>query len=73
MKSKSILPLVVTSEITIIIFIVSNNGLFMKIRMKHDLLCINICWAPREVLMHSKSFQHLPRGPPDVNVSENHV
>ena len=30
MKSKSILPLVVTSEITIFIFTVSKNGLFMN-------------------------------------------
>ena len=30
MKSKSILPLVVTSEIMIFIFTVSENGLFMN-------------------------------------------
>ena len=34
MKSKSILPLVVTSEITIFIFTVSKNGLFMKSGLK---------------------------------------
>ena len=34
MKSKSILPLVVTSEITIFIFTVSQNGLFMNSGLK---------------------------------------
>ena len=34
MKSKSILPLVVTSEITIFIFTVSVNGLFMNSGLK---------------------------------------
>ena len=34
MKSKSILPLVVTSEITIFIFTVSKNGLFMNCGLK---------------------------------------
>ena len=38
-----------------------------SIGIKHDFLCINICWDPREVLK--------PRawGPADVNVSEKHV
>ena len=46
------------------------------IGIKHDFLCINICWAPREVLKSEperRGFQHLPRGPADVNVSEKHV
>ena len=34
MKSKSILPLVVTSEIIIFIFSVSENGLFMNSGLK---------------------------------------
>ena len=34
MKSKSILPLVVTSEIMIFIFTVSENGLFMNSGLK---------------------------------------
>ena len=34
MKSKSILPLVATSEITIFIFTVSKNGLFMNSGLK---------------------------------------
>ena len=41
---------------------------------KHDFLCINICWVPREVLKpepERRGFQHLPRGPADVNVSES--
>ena len=44
--------------------------------IKHDFICINICWAPREVLKPEPErwgFQHLPRGTVDVNVSENHV
>ena len=39
-------------------------------------LCINICWAKREVLKpqpERRGFQHLPRGPADVNVSKKHV
>ena len=35
--------------------------------------CINICWAPREVLKpepERQGFQHLTRGTADVNVSE---
>ena len=35
MKSKSVLPLVVTSEITIFIFTVSKNELFMTSGLKH--------------------------------------
>ena len=34
---------------------------------------INICWAPREVLKRSPfrlGFQHLPRGPADVNAQK---
>ena len=38
-----------------------------NIGIKHDFLCINICWAPREVLKSEqperRGFQHLPRGP----------
>ena len=37
---------------------------------------INICLAPREVLKpepERRAFQHSPRGPADVNVSEKHV
>ena len=49
----------------------------MNIRIKHDILYINICWAPREVLkppsLKGEVFQHLPRAPADVNVSESHV
>ena len=47
-----------------------------NIGIKHDFLCINICWFPREVLKPEpkrRGFQHLPRGPADVNVSEKHV
>ena len=46
------------------------------VRIKHDFLSINICWAPWEVLKpepERRGFQHLPRGPADVNVSEKHV
>ena len=46
------------------------------IGIKHDFLCINICWAPREVLKPEpgrRGFQHLPRGTADVNVLEKHV
>ena len=44
--------------------------------IKHDLLCINICLAPREVLKRKperRGFQHPTRGSADVNVSEKHV
>ena len=34
MKSKSILPLVVTSEITVFIFTISENGLFINFGLK---------------------------------------
>ena len=40
---------------------------FFIIGITHDFLCINICWAPREV------FEQLPSGPADVNVSKKHV
>ena len=46
------------------------------IGIKHDFVCINICWAPREVLKpkpERRGFQQLPTGPADVNVSEKHV
>ena len=49
---------------------------YFNIGIKHDFLCINICWAPREVLKpepERRGFQHLPRGPADVNVSEKPV
>ena len=41
-------------------------------------LCFIICRAPREVLKPESErrgfqYQHLPRDPADVNVSENHV
>ena len=48
----------------------------MNIGIKHDFLCNNICWAPREVLKpkaERRGIQDLPRGPADVNVSEKHV
>ena len=48
----------------------------MNIGLKHDFICIYICWTPREVLNpepERRWFQHLPRGPADVNVSEKHV
>ena len=54
----------------------SPSYIAMNIGIKHDFLCINICWAPREVLKpepEKGGFQHLPRGPADVNVSERHV
>ena len=47
-----------------------------SIGIKHDFLCINICWIPREVLKPEPErqwFQHLPRCLADVNVSEKHV
>ena len=47
-----------------------------NIGIKHDSLCINICWAPRELLKPEPGrpgFQHLPRGPADKSISENHV
>ena len=47
-----------------------------NIGITHDFLCINICWAPREMLKpkpQRRGFQHLPRVPACVNVSENHV
>ena len=43
---------------------------------KYEFLCINICWAPREVLKpepERRGFQYLLRGPADVNLSEKHV
>ena len=48
----------------------------INIGIKHGFLCINICWAPREMLKpepERRGFQPLPRGPADVNVSGNHV
>ena len=48
----------------------------MIIGIKHDFLCINICWALREVLKpepERRGLQHLPRSPADVSVSEKHV
>ena len=36
----------------------------INVGIKHDFLCINICWAPREVLKpehERQGFQHLPR------------
>ena len=39
-----------------------------NIGIKHDFLCINICWALREVLKPEPE-----RGPAVVNVSEKHV
>ena len=49
---------------------------YITVGTKYDFQCINICWAPREVLKpepERQVFQHLPRGPADVNVSEKHV
>ena len=54
----------------------TKTGDIMIIEIKHDFLCINICWTPREVLKpehEMQEFQHLPRGPADINVSERHV
>ena len=48
----------------------------VNIGIKHGFLCINICWAPREMLKpepERRGFQPLPRGPADVNVSEKHI
>ena len=53
-----------------------NSFLYNNIGIKHDFLCINGCWAPREMLTPESEiqrFQHLPRGPADVNISEKHV
>ena len=44
-----------------------NFGPSNNIGIEHGFLCINICWALREVLKPE------PRGPADVNVSEKHV
>ena len=47
-----------------------------NIGIKHNFLCINICWAMKEVLKpepERRGFQHFPRGPTDVNVSEKHA
>ena len=44
---------------------VANKHVFWYIN-----ICINICWAPREMLKPSLfrlGFQHLPGGPADVN------
>ena len=38
-----------------------------NIEVKHDFLCINMCWAPRDVLKPK------PERRADVNVSEKHV
>ena len=46
------------------------------IGIKHGFLCINICWAPRDMLKpepERRGFQPLLRSPADFNVSENHV
>ena len=48
----------------------------LNIGIQHIFLCINICCASREVLKSEperQGFQHLPRGPSDVNVPEKHV
>ena len=48
----------------------------IDIGIKHDFLCINICWVLREMLKpepEMQEFQHLLRGPVDVNVSEKLV
>ena len=48
----------------------NNNNNNNKIGIKHDFLCISICWAPREVLNpepERRGLQHLPRGPVDVS------
>ena len=45
----------------------------ISIGIKHGFLCINICWAPREMLKpepERRRLQPQPRGPADVNVSE---
>ena len=39
-----------------------------NIETKHGFLCINICWAPREMLKPEPE-----RGPADLRVSEKHV
>ena len=51
------------------------NDPTFNIGIKHDIICINICWAPGETLKREpemRGFQPLPRNPEDVNVSENH-
>ena len=50
--------------------------LFINIGIKHAFLCINICWAPREVLKpepesERRGVQHLPRGPADVTYQKS--
>ena len=48
----------------------------VNIGIKHGFLCINICWAPREMLKpkpERRGFQSLLRGSAAVNVSEKHV
>ena len=53
-----------------------NFRLRNNIGIKHVFLCINICWAAREMLKpepERRGFQPLPRCPADVNVSEKHV
>ena len=55
---------------------VHHSFLCYNIGIKHDFLRINICWAPREALKpepERRGFQHLSRGPADVNVPEKHV
>ena len=52
------------------------SKVILNIGIKHGFLCINICWAPREMLQpepERRGFQPLLRGPADVNVSEKHV
>ena len=47
-----------------------------NIGIKHGFPGINICWASWEVLKlepERRGFQHRPRDPADVNVSEKHV
>ena len=40
------------------------RSLQFNIGIKHDFLCINICWAPRQLLKPKPEwFQHLPIGP----------
>ena len=54
---------------------VTKKLIFFTIGIKHDFLCITICWARREVLKPEprRGFQRLPRGLADVNVSKNRV
>ena len=59
----------VFTAVRVAFLIISDQlSMYKNIGIKHDFLCINICWAPREVLKPEPE-----RGPADINVSEKHV